>query len=496
MSVTNKIILIYEEDNDKMMVTPFAVIIFAMYFFAFLKKKTKDFWLFSFAATIIITTNIRMGYFLRVGSFELNYASVLMYTLGITSLLIMLKNLRRFKTIGTKWYVVFLIVLFIGYVLLALLPVKQLIITGDWEKYVYERVGTYSTISTESVKIGYYLMFVFSGLSIIVARNALVFDEWKRILSAVIKFGKVNIVVGYIEWFFVNIFHSKIITNFFIIFFGSAGAQQTELTKRGILYTIQGATKEPSMYTTTVFYFCIILLVDFYIKKDSRKIRWVALSAFLLLINPAMSSFVYIAIIMLVLYTFGLLKKNKQKTTNPSIRFIMLFLFGFSLVGFLWGNYEIFLNSSNYMMQRIGIAFQQLDLLSRNIGYATYTSEGIRFTGIMYDLGLVQYRPLFGYGLGSLSCNSGIITLLANCGIIGITTWFLMILNFCRVTRKEKTTLLFLLEILVLPNLMLNDYETILCLIIPFATICYSYGLAERNKTIIFGGKVVNEALS
>lgn len=457
-----------------MSITPFSLVLLGIVSIIIIRKKRLTSIFESlFALNLIVTLNIRMGYFVQFGTRTLNYASILTYFLGFVSIVLLMTSKAK-RNRGFIAYMEFLGVLLLGIVIIAMFPYRELVITGDWTNYVLGK-GTYQSIDISSIQPGYYLMFISYGLIIFQAKKSFNEITWGRVINKVIDVSKYYIVLGYIEWIITNIFHSKIITDLSVSFFGTFGAQQNLLVRRGLLYSVQGFTKEASMFNTSIFYLALALMVSMYVYKNKRRKKWLIASIILLAINPAMSAYLYILILFIVGMSIGLVNvRNRDKMFW--IRIIIIVLVSTSVVVYIWKRADAFETSSNYALHRLGLAVHQLEnIFSSNA--VTYSSEGIRFAGINYDFQLFLKRPLFGVGLGAVSCNSGIITFLVNAGILGVVFWIRSLRKM--VVGEDKRGFALLIEILLLPNLILNDYETILCMIIP--VICFVYETKNRR---------------
>lgn len=63
-------------------------------------------------------------------------------------------------------------------------------------------------------------------------------------------------------------------------------------------------------------------------------------------------------------------------------------------------------------------------------------------------------RPLFGLGLGTAYCNSGIVSLLSNIGLVGTGLWAYHYLRFGISNRKAGRILAVFVAVLILPNIV------------------------------------------
>lgn len=465
-----------------MSVTLFSLTLILIILWSFSKGKNfKQLFRILLAITITTTLNVKMGYFFKIGTKILSYPSFLVYLLAICAIIILIDKKIRCERSTIFLFFILLIIFFIGYISLIVSPYQEKVITGGWTQYILGQ-ATLSNITASSVQVGYYLMLISIGLILVIIRFVLNSDDIFWIIKKVIKYSKISIVIGLIEFITRNIFHSKLVTEICIFFFGNSGAQQNLLVKRGYLFAVQGATKEPSMFNTTLFYLSLLIIINLYRRYNKSDVIWLWLAIILLVLNPTMSAYVYLIILWIVVLSIGFFNKNRRKKNGLDLKFIAVITILICLIVAIWNSYDIFLNSNNYIFNRIGVAVKELKNILVNSNRGSYNSEAIRFTGIIYDIKLFLKRPLFGVGLGAVSCNSGIITFLANAGILGVGIWFAMIDRFCIISKTTIKEHIFLLEILLLPNIILNDYETIFCLIIPLISISYGLSLKWQQE--------------
>ena len=467
-----------------MSISIFGVFLISLVFlFLYKSKSSKTIFMNLFLLTLVVTLNVRMGYILRIGGKYFNYDNFLVYITFISSIPVFIKNKVYNKRILTI-VLTFILIIVTGLGVNMLKPYGEPVVTYDWENYVRRIGDTFSILNSNSPKLGYYLMFVCVVVILMTAKSAFTKSDWLSLAGKCINVCKITLFFGVVEFFVVNLFKSRLITDICIRVFGEFGVQQNWLVDRGGLYTIQGATKEASMFTTVVFYISVLLLLRISFAKAScfKDKLWFAISVILLIANAAMSSVIYISILFLIIFTMHFFKKGKSYLSENKLKvriFKIVVIFLFVLV-VLYLIRDYLDSSSNYTVKRIGFAIKQFEIVLKNGKSYTISSEAIRFTGIVYDLRILLQRPIFGFGLGSLTCNSGIVTLLVGVGMLGFIAWYIMMMELC----FDKTTTnnnVFFWEVMILPSILLNELLTVMCLIIPFICIVFD----EINKDYI-----------
>ena len=69
-------------------------------------------------------------------------------------------------------------------------------------------------------------------------------------------------------------------------------------------------------------------------------------------------------------------------------------------------------------------------------------------------------------------------------GIVCVVLYIAVLIRFSIIDRRYTFAVVaFTIIIFIIPNLLLNEYETIMCIVIPLSI--YDYSLAVSNKTRI-----------
>ena len=187
------------------------------------------------------------------------------------------------------------------------------------------------------------------------------------------------------------------------------------------------------------------------------------LTLLLLGINMALSSCIYLGILLLL----ALILSKKQEL-NPRIRWIFLgtAVLGILAIGTIYtsGIVEGMMGSANRFLQRLGNAFYTLKMLGSGSALSV-SSEVIRFRSIYDTILIILDRPLFGIGLGATYCTSGLFTMMSGIGIGGVGFWLLMLSKgFLKLDMNSKHFIWIVLLVMVAPNLLTNEFTAMLML--------------------------------
>ena len=351
---------------------------------------------------------------------------------------------------------------------------KPVVEGSDYTNFMLNTVG-YAHLTNSSIKFGWIYASLMLCYVLRVAYKKLCLHDILYIGERFIKYTTIMILVGYLEFFTENLFDSLFVTNSAVTFFGKSGAQQIMITYDRGWSNIQVFTKEASMFSTSLLY-SVIIAVNMVILQGKKKkyLYYIGASMLLMVINRSMSSYVYV--FLLVVYITYLRPFSTIKHgTNPKIAFWLLFVIVLVLSS------QTLLMSDSYLSNRLNESITQLSGF-RDESF-TNTSEGLRYFGMYHCLSIFADRPLFGVGLGCIACVSGVITLLSNIGLLGLCSYVALVSPSIRGISRLDSILLMLL-VVIAPNLLLNDLNTMFALIIPFAALLTAFSIKYKNNLI------------
>lgn len=477
-----------------MALTPFALFLIVAYGYILVNNKSLiKIFTDSIVVLTVVTLNIRMGYFFEYNGSSMSYIAVTTYITAIISFILIVKR----KKVSKRMFNIvclFIIALVLNFFISKFFPYSGQVNILNWVDYAQGK-REYGFLDGSKLQIGLYLVFACNSLILLAIKEYLNIKDVKFIITKTIDYSLIFVISGFVEWILTNILNNNIITQICIVFFGIQGAQHTTLIHRGSLFTIQGATKEPSMFATAIFYLSVLLILRYCLDKDisnHKYKKWMIMCFILLAINPSLSSYTYLLIDLILFYIINRGTSQFSKYTNILRKRVLIILVCFVMIAcFYVENAQYWVNSQNYALQRIGNTYVQFQNILNGSSLA-FSSEAIRLSGIVYALELFTNRPLLGIGLGSLSCISGLVTFLVNGGIICVLLYILLIFSFALI-RKDKASvvMLFIGIIFILPNSMLNEYETIMCMAIPLA--CYYYSILLNENNAFFANKNMNK---
>lgn len=404
-----------------------------------------------------------MGYFLKVGSFELFYDEFVTILLFIFSLIYLLKGqINKNLTIN-------LIVLIISMSISVLLNVfsntKEFGIKygNAWDSYFW------GTIGFEQLDVG-KRTFLMSGRLYVYLINLYVFitlihvKDLKKLLKLLRKLSVLAIVLFFLEFVFKNVFHSYGLNNLYFKIFGYGYSQKDSLDFVDGYATITFLYREQSVVGKNFPLIAILLLYDFHLNKQKK-----AIIVSLGLIVCALLSMSFTSILTIFIYVIFWFYITKKYNSN-------LFYFSIFLSAILVLVLSIF--SLNITMNatfetRIENSFNIIFNYNKDIDFEI-TSENIRLYSIMYNFQIFLSHMFFGIGIGTSYSLGGISSSLVSIGLIGSLIYILYIDNlFCYkfATRISKLALFSILFINLFSGGIDLLYNEIYLLPILFSTL-------------------------
>lgn len=456
-----------------MSITPFAIILIVLYIRILFLKDVKSQFIYACVLTLICSFVIYMGYFVRLpGGNTVQYSAISWFanTFFALKLNTSVKVLNNSASLSYRQRsIVFFICLLLTITSFIVYRYDGLIIeNSDYTNYMLGYAG-YGHIKDDSFKFGYVYASLMLCYVVYTMYKYLDINDFLFIADKFVRYSAISICIGYLEFFTENFFDTLVVTKTTVSFFGSEGAQQVMFNHDRGWSNIQAFTKEASMFSTTLLYSLIVVLNLIIIEgKNKFYIRYSIATFLLMILNRSMSSYVYAFLILaIVVYLNPFAKNSTQIRTRPKT------MIGLLLIMVVVLSSQILLMSDSYFALRLKESLSEF----ANFGKYDFSnsSEGLRYFGMVYCLDIFSNRPLFGVGLGCVSCLSGIISILTSIGFFGFVSYLAINIPVIKMQRID-TCFLFML-IVVAPNLLLNDLNIMFSLMIPFATILTAYSI-------------------
>lgn len=437
----------------------FSVVLVGIIILIFLTKKTTvERFLALFALTVIMEANMLSGYFISISGKEIEYSDVSLAITFILALVILCKRKKAYKK-SIILSICLISCTFLGVIHTLISTPNTLIIdynTG-WDAYLY------GTVSKQNASIGFQsvLMFIRLVLFIVISNGCIVIDEEKLTKTAqiIIDFSKFHICFAYFELLTKLLFNSNNLIDIKSLILGVGQSTVTTLNYRGLTVSLYGLTRESSHLSESMFLFCSICLLSGLMKKNKK---WFILSLVLMMLSMSFSTIMYVVCIVI---TYILINNiNIKKNISTIAIFLFVLITGI-----------VFISSNSYYMERLVGFFTDLSFVKSGgiISYNNITSSKVRLYGILETFKAFCERPLFGFGIGTAYANSGIVSMLADVGIITAIIWCILSMNIGQNAKYKKKSILLFISVMLLPNvlkggfnMMYASYSILICLMI------------------------------
>lgn len=369
------------------------------------------------------------GYFIGFEDKGISAKFFLDILVGFVSIYYIYKEKIKINKFLFFWIISLLTCVLLGIFLEVIMPYDEPIINYGvvtWDGYV---LGTMDKsmliISWSNVFLLYFKILVYC-LVVFIVKTTFVKSDIIHILNSIIKVGRFIIYYGYIEYFIKNILNQiDIISNFNVILTGLSGQISTSSDS----YRLIGITAEPSYFIVSIFTLLIFNLIANEIKKENKFIYIVTyknfeviLALFLLYLSGGFS-FAWYLLIFIIAY-FMLKQKIYIISWKKFFKIIIVGTFFLGIVIYII-NYIISLGGdTNSFSNRMANIIEVVDYLWEygiviNSELVEETSNVARLTSIYDVFNDFLNRPILGLGIGIQAAFSGIVTMLAEFGILG-----------------------------------------------------------------------------
>ena len=395
-----------------------------------LKNKRKIF-LYFFAMSLSLEMMIDVGYFIKLGNFELGYSEVGYIILVLYILFYFSKDIFR----GKNWLgFLLLISVSLSLVIQFLIPYDQPVVadSNGWDRHFYlgEELD-YITISFSHIK---EIIHVFCYIIVFMYVRQIDNKSDKFFFKYLEKFFRGFIIFGVIELLLVKVLHQQeLLTNLEKLILGDSYFADGTLVSIGTSGRLRGLKSEPSMYSYVLFIVALFYLFISKVQSKKRCYLFAFLSVFIMLMSLSFSTIFCLAIAFLI-YLGVKFKKSTRKGRIVIIGLSLTVLIAAIIFISYVGSKDHF---DNYYLERIRmslLSFQRISSPTWNdTDYLIYDASSlIRVKSMLGSLNYLKDRPLFGLALGSTYTHGPLFTAIASIGIIGIIIWYLFTFDFTK----------------------------------------------------------------
>lgn len=269
-------------------------------------------------------------------------------------------------------------------------------------------------------------------------------DRYVELGTSYLAVSRIAVLFGLADAALLGIFNSTLALD--VASFLVPGDARLDWVSRQGYTVIHGLCYEPSYFASSMGFFCIVQLVLWLsgVKKKSD-VAWFALAFFLLLWSGAFSSMIFVAVLvaLLLLYIALLVKREiasgKLHINRRTVAVSLLV----ALVVLVIAAPTVL---DSYYFKKLSNVMSQLPAALQGEYRELGSSDGM--PRVMSWIESVRYflkLPLFGLGPGVVNPWSGVLALLANCGLLGFASWLLFMRSVMKAVNERGSYPLFIL---------------------------------------------------
>ncbi|MDC1532084.1 hypothetical protein N8473_05230 [Amylibacter sp.] len=316
--------------------------------------------------------------------------------------------------------------------------------SSSWDLYLRGITDEMTYVSFSMQSILMYIRVCFFIAIILAAKSFLNTLDWMHVLRFLTNIAKILVIFGIFE-IFIKYIIGYDLNEFLQLIFGRGIATGGDETR------LQGISREPSIYALALFNMIILFIINIKLKiKIQETLIWLILT---IAIGALASSFsFYLVMFSASAMIVGVYSTNIGKV---NIKRFGLIIITSIVVIFMIGIIFLFWNS--YFLYRVSDALTQMSLAFTRtyiIGL-DFSSSASRLIGIFESFMSYTARPFLGLGIGTTYCVSGIVSILANIGLIGFIVWIRVL-----TVHYYRLNLLLIIS-LMLPVTLTNDLSTL-----------------------------------
>ncbi|MCL4512118.1 MAG: hypothetical protein M1470_13825 [Bacteroidetes bacterium] len=380
---------------------------------------------------VLLTASIELflevGYFIKIGNVAISYRRVSEAVMFFVSLYTLSKYpIRKNKTL--KYAIGLSSISLLAVLLLFIFPSNVLVgtITNSWSEIIRQQAWM-SHPEISIFVLQEYIQMLIYVTTMLAIYSSFREEDYFRLIDLFTRVIKFSFVLGVLEFMIKYGFHYLNYGKFLDLVFGYRSSTTIVARIRGFGVELQGLTQEASHYSYVLFVSIVILLSRTAISKSQNDYRWIFLGIVLMVFCMAFSSVLFISAFVCI---YMLYSWNSTRHNYASIRkgFLVTVLILAALILILSFNPSSLPTSPrDFFSRRIASLFQEERVISSGYWQVDRTalewSNRVRLVSILITLEAFLLRPLFGYGLGTITCFGATAMMLAGTGIFGLYYW-------------------------------------------------------------------------
>lgn len=421
------------------------------------------------ALAFILEVGKFQGYFFAIGESEVSYEDAFATILLVINCVSMAKHKRYDK----KTFIVamaLLTVALLGIIMENIAPYQGLIIPYNskraWDGYAIGVEDKTEVVYSVTRFMLLYVRILSLATTILVINKKLPTSCYKIIVRKISGFGKIVLSYGVAELVLKNIFHSNLTNRINCTMFGLGISTYTEIAFSSGLARLQGFTREPSHFSMAIFYFVLIIIMNDLINNTKKTGFWLPVSMLLLLMSRSFAALVYLILIFVFVFTFY--RKGENAANINKMKQRLWFISGFTIAGVI---VLLLCGMESYLSDRLAYVVRVVGtLVTGNLrgGGVPVNSDVVRLVSIIDTTKDFLHRPLLGLGMGVEAAHSGVVSMLADIGVLGVFFWWKLVASIPHDKRGKIVVLVWILAANLLCGTQRIMYSVVVIVFIVF----------------------------
>jgi len=323
------------------------------------------------------------------------------------------------------------------------------------------------------------IQFVMTVFVMLYVHNKYDDRHYSYLFNRLVKIVKFFIAIGAVEFTIKYLLKDISAWGKFVAWFwGITDNTVTDGRIRGSGVELTLFTKEASHYAYALM-ISVVILLSYNIKKNKKMIdRWLGVALVLMISCMSFSVLLFGCMILYLFFSYRwyvlghILKLKTEKRLIMSL--VCLSFFFVSSVSLS--------SDDSFFSRRVLSLFEEMDAIMSGTWETNASSDWshrIRLVSVFMTLKSAMYRPILGYGLGTLYCHGSTAMILSGIGIVGTCLWVRFMFFMGRMKKSFQIHQNLYVGAVVL-FLFVNTFNSLHLrpfYELPFVVVCYSFCL-------------------
>lgn len=406
------------------MLNPFSLVLVLIILSCFIfTKSIKHIFFNLLLFTTFIQLFVQVGFFIEIEESDVNYRTICELLLLILSIPLIVRKGKFRLNMGAKYAFMLFAVIAIGLMLTWLFPSDAQVasIEGSWDD-ILVKGAAFSNPRISGFVIQQTFQLVCAVFVVLACYNNFENKDFLLLLQKFSLLIKFVFCIFFVELLLKYLFQFEGWGEIVKAFFGLSDSTSVIARSRGFGIELTGLTKEASHHAYSLFVSLLILWANRKL-SDAKNDFWIILGAVFLFLSMSFSAVLFGIGLggIFLLYRWNGLKVKQRRREQLVLGLAFLGVLLMLIQGI------VYLDSEGFFSRRILSLVEEFTVLSNDTWQqeteALEWSNRVRLLSVFMSIKAFVSRPVFGYGLGSITCHGSTVMMLSGVGLIGIAIW-------------------------------------------------------------------------